>query len=459
MLEDNIAALATPPGESGIAVIRLSGPDSINLIASAFRPVHGPGLSERRSHTLTLGWLLNADGQPLDQVLAGIMRAPRSYTAENVAELNCHGGLLAVRACLERCLELGFRLAEPGEFTHRAFLNGRLDLSQAEAVIDIIRAQSDTALQLSVQQLAGQLSGCVQTLEYDLVGVQAALLASIDFPEDVGELDVPAATASLQSINEKIELLLRASARTEIYRQGINLTICGKPNVGKSSLLNRLLLQDKAIVTEIPGTTRDIVEELIHIAGLPVHLMDTAGIRTTEDQVEKIGVARSKQAIALADAIIFVLDKAAGITAADLEVYREIRHPEKVIFLLNKDDLTHKDITDQEIYAHFPQAKIIRASVKEDYGIEELEAAIIELITNDQSHAADLRIWVNARQKDALQRCQAEIQAIQTSLSHTTLDCLAVELDTALDCLGEITGRSLKEEVITRIFQDFCIGK
>ena len=175
--------------------------------------------------------------------------------------------------------------------------------------------------------------------------------------------------------------------------------------------------------------------------------------------MEKIGVARSKQVIALADAIIFVLDKAAGITAADLEVYREIRHPEKVIFLLNKDDLTHKDITDQEIYAHFPQAKIIRASVKEDYGIEELEAAIIELITNDQSHAADLRIWVNARQKDALQRCQAEIQAIQTSLSHTTLDCLAVELDTALDCLGEITGRSLKEEVITRIFQDFCIGK
>lgn len=459
MIEDMIVAISTPPGEGGIAIVRLSGEGVIELVKDSFRPFRaGVDLCSKPGYTLTRGWILNDKQEKVDEVLVSIMRKPHSYTGENVVEINCHGGNLPARRCLEILVSRGVRLAEPGEFTRRAFLNGRLDMSQAEAVVDIIRAKTDRGMKLAVKQLEGGISKYVSTLEKLLVRANALIEASLDFPEEVGDLDYDVIQGINNDVLAILERLIASGERNEIYRDGISAVICGKPNVGKSSLLNALVKNDRAIVTDIPGTTRDVIEDYINIRGIPVKLMDTAGIRDTRDIIEKIGVKKSQQAIAEADIVIFILDIGAGISGEDLDVFKKIRDKNPIV-LVNKEDLAEKNITPEELQNYFPGTRIIRGSVQEDVGLDELETAIEMIAGNGKVEPGDMEIMINLRQKTCLLRAREHIKNVQQYLTDVTLDCLGVDVWGALESLGEISGKNLKEDVIDRIFHDFCIGK
>jgi tRNA modification GTPase len=457
MYKDDIVALSTPPGEGGIGIIRLSGNGVLDKISKIFLPVTETELGQRKGFTLNLGWIMDEDGGKIDEVLLGIMRAPHSYTGEDVVEINCHGGSMPVRRCLQRCIEVGLVLAEPGEFTKRAFLNGRLDLSQAEAVIDIIRAKTERGLKLALQQLEGR-NNFVADIEDKLLGLNAMLEASLDFPEEVGDLDYSEAYAILLQIKELMDRLILAGRRSEIYRDGLKVVICGKPNVGKSSLLNALVKKEKAIVTEIPGTTRDVVEDYINIRGIPVKIMDTAGIRLTEDFVERIGVEKSKEVMEQADLLIFMLDVGTGIGKEDLDIYQDI-DKKRLIVLVNKDDLEQKNIAPGELEARFPGVTVIKASVKNDIGVEELQEAVEAVVLQGLLPGDGLEIMINLRQKNALIRSRAQVENALQAIGQVSLDCLGVDIWGALETMGEISGKTLKEEVINRIFHDFCIGK
>jgi len=459
MFYDDIAAISTPPGEGGIAIIRLSGGQVIEKASKIFRPYQdGVDISKKAGYSLTLGWIKDETGEDLDEVLIALMRAPRSYTGEDTLEIHCHGGVLPARRCLETVLRQGIRIAEPGEFTRRAFLNGRLDASQAEAVIEVIRAKSEKSMKLAVKQLSGHNSEYIHTLEDRLLELNAMVEASLDFPDEVGELEYKKAEATILESLAVIERLIRAGKRADIYRKGIAAAICGKPNVGKSSLLNVLLKKERAIVTSIPGTTRDVIEEQLSIKGIPVRLIDTAGIRATEDIVEKIGVERSREVIREADLVIFLLDLGTGITAEDLAIYKEIKH-RNLIILANKEDLEKKHITEDELGHYFPGVRVVWASAREDKGIEELEDRVEEMALGGELHSDDLEIMVNLRQREALIRAREHLEDVLQVMQAVPLDCLGVDIWGALEALGEITGKNLKEEVIDRMFTDFCIGK
>ena len=456
---DDIAAISTPPGEGGIAIIRLSGSGVIEKASKIFKPRRSEiDIRQKEGYSMTLGWIINAEGEAIDEVLLALMRAPRSYTGEDVVEIHCHGGILPARRCLETVMRQGVRIAEPGEFTRRAFLNGRLDASQAEAVIEIIRAKSDKSMQLALKQLGGRNSEYIHTLEDRLLELNAMVEGSLDFPEEVGELEYDRAEAIIRELIDIIEQLIRAGKRADVYREGITIVICGKPNVGKSSLLNTLVRKDRAIVTSIPGTTRDVIEEQIIIKGIPVWLMDTAGIHVTSDVVEKIGVEKSQEVIREADLVIFLLDAEEGITDDDLEIYRSIEN-QNLIILVNKEDLEEKNITSRDINQHFPGLKVIKVSAKEEQGIEELEDSIEEMVLGGELQSDDLEIMINLRHREALLRAYQHLQDALQELDQVTLDCLGVDVWGALEALGEITGKNLREEVIDRMFQDFCIGK
>lgn len=459
MLQDDIAALSTPPGEGGIAIIRLSGPGVVEQVAKIFRP-HSPGLDirEKPGYSLTLGHIVDDRGSNLDEVLIGIMRGPKSYTGENVVEINCHGGILPARRCLKRVLEGEVRLAEPGEFTKRAFLNGRLDASQAEAVIDIIRAKTDKGLKIALNQLEGKIGQEIQIIEDELIGINAAIEASVDFPDDVDEPDHEELKSRIEKQVENIKNLLNSSRRSEIYRDGIKAAIIGKPNVGKSSLLNALLKKDKAIVTDLPGTTRDVIEDYINIRGIPVKIMDTAGIRDTIDPVESIGVQRSRQAIKGADLIILVLDVGSGLAREDIEIFNSIED-QNMIILINKDDLAERMIESDDIEKHFSERTVIWISVKEGQGMEQLERTIEEKAFSGLLKSEDYEFAFNMRQKRSLEKSLKSLEDALNNLDTLPLDCLVVDIEGALGKIGEISGKSLKEDVINRIFHDFCIGK
>lgn len=456
---DDIAAISTPPGEGGIAIVRLSGSGVIDKMAGIFKPRReGVLLVGRPSHSLTLGWIVDQGGEAIDEVLVSLMRGPHSYTGEDVVEINCHGGFLPARRCLERALAVGIRPAEPGEFTRRAFLNGRLDISQAEAVVDIIRAKSDKGMRLAQQQLSGLNTRYVDNLEDGLTRINAILEASLDFPDEVGEPDYDEVETRLGEIIHSLDNLVNAAKRAEVYREGVSIAICGKPNVGKSTLLNTLLRKEKAIVTEIPGTTRDVIEDYINVRGIPVKIMDTAGIRATEDRVEKIGVERSREVINQADLVLFLLDVETGITAEDREIFDQIQAC-NVIVLVNKEDLAEKNIDAASLAQLFPGLRVIRGSAREEIGIDELESSIEEMVLSGQTGSDNLEIMVSTRQKGALERARQHVLDAAGGLRNMPLDCLGVDLGSALEALGEITGKNLKEEAINRIFHDFCIGK
>lgn len=456
---DNIVAISTPPGEGGIAIIRLSGDNVIDIVNEYFLPYKkGVILKDRPSYTMTLGYICDQNKVKIDEVLISIMRTPRTYTGENLVEVNCHGGTLAARRCLDVFLKAGARIADAGEFTKRAFLNGRLDLSQAEAVVDIIRAKSEKAMHLALLNLQGQKQGIVNEIEDKLTRLKAMVEASVDFPDEVGDLDQVESKELLDKLIIKLNKLLEAGKKAEIYRDGVKVVICGKPNVGKSSLLNALLKKEKAIVTNIPGTTRDVIEEYIQIKGIPVKLMDTAGIRVTEDYVESIGVDRSKQVIEEADLAVLVLDVETGISQEDIIVYESLKNKSTII-LINKEDLEKKNIHPKEIEEKFAGTRVIRASVIEDMGINELEDSIEEIILKGIDSHGDIEIMLNLRQKNALDLALQHIKEIQETMSHLTLDCLAVDISAALEAIGEISGKSLNDDAIERIFHDFCIGK
>lgn len=455
----DIAAISTPPGEGGIAIIRLSGSGVIDKAAQIFRPRRNQiDIRKKEGYSLTLGWIMDADSEAVDEVLLALMRAPHSYTGEDVVEIHCHGGILPARRCLEVVLHQGVRIAEPGEFTRRAFLNGRLDASQAEAVIELIRAKSDKSMKLALKQLGGRNSQYIHTLEDRLLELNAMVEASLDFPEEVGDLEYNRAQAIMLESMEVIARLIRGGKRADVYREGISIAICGKPNVGKSSLLNTLLRKDRAIVTSIPGTTRDVIEEQLIIKGIPIRLMDTAGIHITSDVVEKIGVEKTQVVIAEADLVLFLLDAGDGITDDDLDIYRKIEN-RNLIILVNKEDLEEKHITSKELEQYFPQIKVIKVSAKGEQGIEEVEDSIEEMVLGGKLQSDDLEIMINLRQRESLLRARQYLQDALQELNQVPLDCLGVDIWGALEALGEITGKNLREEVLDRMFSDFCIGK
>lgn len=456
MENEDIAALATPLGSGGIAIVRLSGDRVIEKTETLFKA--DKSLVSKASHTLTLGWLLDEQGNKIDQVLVGLMKKPHSYTGENVVEINCHGGLLVAQRCLQRVLQAGLRMAEPGEFTKRAFLNGRLDASQAESIMEIVRAKSEKALQLAMRQLDGINSRQIGFIEDKLLEVTAGLEASLDFPDEVGEPDVAYLRETVEEQIAALQALLKAGARTDIYQQGIVLAICGKPNVGKSTLLNTLLRKERAIVTAVPGTTRDTIEDYLTIKGIPVKIIDMAGIRETQDIVERIGVEKSKEAVKQADLVIFLLDGQAGIDAEDQFAYELIKTYDPLM-VVNKDDLSVKNIRTIDLKRAFHTEELIYISAQEDWGLDHLENAIEARVLGGSTEADGLEIMINVRHREALRRTIRHLQDFLGALSDTPFDCLSIDIRMAGEALGEISGKNLKEEAIERIFRDFCIGK
>lgn len=461
MNADTIAAIATAPGLGAISIVKVSGPEAIAVVQQIFAARRQKvSLNELPTHHLVLGDIIE-QGKLLDEVLVSIMRKPGSYTGEDVVEINCHGGYIAARTILEFLFKKGCRLAEPGEFTRRAFLNGRLSLAQAEAVVDVINARSRQGLQIAVSTLSGRAEENLAAIEDKIIQLSALVEASIDFPEEVGDLDDKEALQLVDTAAQQIEELINWANRGRIYREGLKVVICGKPNVGKSSLLNLLLNENRVIVSDIPGTTRDIIEDNIEINGLLVRLIDTAGIREANDQIEEMGIARSRKAVSEADLVIMVLDISAGLSVEDENILELIKEEQKTtIFLVNKVDLPERCITDAQMAELAEQGKVIEASVKGDQGTQELADAIFSLGVGENTADHEPGLLANLRQKAALERTLASLGEVRKAIGiDISLDCLAVDVMAVRDQLGEVTGRSIKEDIIDRIFSEFCIGK
>lgn len=458
-LVDTICAISTPLGEGGIGIVRLSGPEALKIAERVFVPRKPRDLGQSPGFRMYLGMVVDRQDQdrPVDEVLVAVMRSPRSYTGEDVVEINCHGGMVPVQRTLELVLREGARLAGPGEFTRRAFLRGRIDLAQAEAVLDVVRSRTRSGLEVAVRQVEGQLSERLRAAEQELIGIMAALEASIDFPLEVDEPEGGELLGRLRSVRGQLEQLLRGSQEGRILREGIKVAIVGRPNVGKSSLLNRLLGEERAIVTEVPGTTRDLISEAANIKGIPVQLVDTAGIRETLDKVERLGVERSRKALGEADVILLVVDASQGADASDAEVAQAVaQRPGIVVY--NKMDLVRKKPEAQDwVPAGWRQ---VWASAQEGWGIEELQAQIAQLVLGGEVKPAGEVLVSRARHQAALEKAAGALKEAEATLeAQLPLDLLAVDLARAREALGEITGSTVDEEVLDRIFADFCVGK
>lgn len=460
MIEDTIAAISTPPGTGGIGIIRLSGKDVFSIVNPIFKGKKNQDLSTVKSHSIHYGHIIDKDmNKAIDEVLVMVMKAPNTYTKEDIIEINCHGGIVSVRKVLEQVLRMGARLAEPGEFTKRAFLNGRIDLSQAEAVIDIIEAKTDMSLSTAMDQLEGSLSHRIGELREELIEMMAHIEAAIDYPEyDIEELGYDRVRKRIEDIRAKIHRLLDTADSGKILREGVKTAIVGKPNVGKSSLLNALLREQRAIVTNIPGTTRDVLEEYINISGIPFKLIDTAGIRETEDVVEQIGVSRSKDIIESADLIIMILDLSTSLTEEDKYIMDLIEDKKKLV-LLNKTDLPAK-LDKEEIYNRFSQSEILEISAKNKKDVEKLEETLKEMFMSGKINMEDSVMITNLRHKDALIKADDSLRdALSTIDMGMPEDCLSIDLTNAYKYLGEITGESVQDDLIKKIFSQFCLGK
>lgn len=456
MAEDTIAAIATPLGEGGLAVIRLSGPDALGVADRCFVPAGSRSLrpSTAPSHTLHLGRIEHA-GRLVDEVLLAVMRAPRTYTREDVVEISCHGGLLPAKLVLTAVLANGARLAEPGEFTRRAFVNGRLDLAQAEAVADIIRARTELALAAAEEQLAGKLSQRIRHLREDLLGVLAHLEAHLDFPEEDLAPDTAARlVARLRDGRTFLETLLRTAPEGQILRRGVRAAIVGRPNVGKSSLLNQLLGRDRAIVSPEPGTTRDTIEETANVRGIPVVFVDTAGLREADDRVEQEGVRRTRTAVRQAELVLHVLDASEPFQPED-EQHLATLADRKRLVVLNKSDRPNR-------LGRVPEAVAsgLPVSCLTGMGIERLKDAIQRTVWAGELRADMVEVMINARHQEALRRAREALQAALDALeSGATFELVAFDLRSAIDAVGEVTGQTTTEDLLDRIFGEFCIGK
>lgn len=457
MRDDTIAAIATGPGEAGIGIVRVSGPLALAVGDRVFRPRRGAPLGRRGSHTVIYGWVVDPAGHPVDEALAVLMRGPRSFTGEDVVELHSHGGQVAVRRVLEVALLAGARLAEPGEFARRAFLNGRMDLAQAEAVIDVIRAKTDRAMAAAVSHLRGELGEAVRAVRDRLLEMTAHLEADIDFPELELEVQTQEQVAlGCRWCLGELERLLGGARQGKILREGLRVVLAGRPNVGKSSLLNRLVRENRAIVTAIPGTTRDVIEEWVSIGGLPVQLADTAGIRPTDDPVEQIGVERTLSALARADLVLVVIDAEAGLVGEDLEWIRHVPAEAARIGVVNKIDLA-PGFDPGQLAANLNGAPVLTVSAESGSGLSELESAIGRL-AGIQDASEDL--LVNARQEECLRRAQEHLTgAYETLQSGMGSDMVSIDVRAAWVILGEITGETVGEDLLDQIFSRFCIGK
>lgn len=466
-IDDTIAAISTAYGPAGIGIIRISGPKAAEVADRVFQSKKGNTLEQQETYRVTYGYIKDSEGQMLDEALALTMWAPHSFTGENIVELQCHGGTVVLKKVLDLLLAAGARLAEPGEFSKRAFLNGRLDLSQAEAIMDVINAKTETALKAATNNLQGRLAREIKECRQEILEVIAYLEADIDFPEeDIERLNQEEILSRLHQTAEKIKKILQTFRSGRIIREGLKTVLIGKPNVGKSSLLNTILQAKRAIVTDIPGTTRDTIEEYYNLGGIPLVLIDTAGIRQTEDLVEKLGVARTKDVSKKADLILYLLDLTTGITAEDADFLQELP-PEKVLVLVNKVDLMAREADgkqreqqDQAIRQQLPGYRVLFISATEKIGINELEEAIQELFFSQGLEIKDEAFLANIRHKRAL---DAALEAVESArqgvLTGTPADFLSIDLQAALTSLGEITGETVDEEIIHQIFAQFCLGK
>ncbi len=503
MQNDLIAAIATPPGTGGIGIIRVSGPEAFATVLPLLqRPGGCSDLPP--SHMLTYGHIVDPTSQEVfDEVLVAFMRAPHTYTREDVVEIQGHGGPLMLQRMLRLVLAQGVRLARPGEFTLRAFLNGRLDLAQAEAVMDLISAQTEPGLHLAMQQFRGHLSAQVQQARHDVLGVVARIEASIDFPEEEVPTPQPEELRRLIIVaQQRVDTLLAGSEQGRLYRQGLRTAIIGRPNVGKSSLLNALLRSERAIVTPIPGTTRDTVEEVANLHGIPLHLIDTAGITPTDDPIEQIGVQRSRAAAESADLILLVFDGAERLTGQDRRVSEELwtmgvgtlrylpprqdspislsggqglsgiacearlnsfssgnTSHRPVIVIINKADCPQQLEID-EVRGMWPGAPCVATSTLTGVGLPKLEETIADLVLAGRTIERESVLITSARHQEALRRAAQHLQASLATLEQgLPLDFISIDLRTAYDALGEVTGETVSEDLLDKIFSEFCIGK
>lgn len=457
---DTIAAISTPPGEGAISIVRLSGDDALN-IAQSITAYEQKNLAKVDSHTIHYGHVKDPKtDQILDEVMYSVMLEPKTFTRENIVEINCHGGMVVANQVLQLLLRQGARLAEPGEFTKRAFLNGRMDLSQAEAVMDLIQAKTDESMNMALNQLDGKLSHLIQVLRQKLLEALAQVEVNIDYPEydDVEEMTTKLMAEKTIEVKSDIAYLLQTARQGKILREGLSTAIIGRPNVGKSSLLNDLLREDKAIVTDIAGTTRDVIEEFVNVRGVPLKLIDTAGIRDTEDIVEKIGVERSRKALQEADLILLVLNQSEALTKMDTELL-EITKDMNRIILLNKNDLpTQLDM--DELQTYLGNSSYLSISVAKNQGIDELEQLIKETFFISGGNEKDATYISNSRHIALLEQADMALDEVLMGIdAEMPVDLIQIDLTRAWDLLGEIMGENVQDELITQLFSQFCLGK
>ena len=470
-MNDTIVAVSTPIGEGGIGIVRLSGKSSLAILDKIFLSKSGKKPSRFKTYTVHYGHIIDnnsggrrAEGverRVVDEVILTVMRAPKSYTKEDIVEINCHSGIASLKKILDLCLLNGARLAEPGEFTKRAFLNGRIDISQAEAVLDIIKAKTELSLKSALNNLEGLFSKKINEIRKSLIEIYARIEASIDFSEeDLKGLRKDAIFKRLNTVKNEIEKFIASSNQGRILRQGIKTVICGSPNVGKSSLMNAILKESRSIVTHIPGTTRDTIEEIVNIKGIPVTLVDTAGITDTDHPVEKEGVKRSHVYMESADLVLLVLDQSRKLNKDDLDIINKIKGNKKeTIVVINKADLKNRsDI--KKVKKFFPKNPFTRISALNLKGIDNLENEIKDMVWKGKAPGADFVGVSNQRQLDILRRSVSDIkEAICGHKSRLSMDCISVYVRSSIESLGEITGHTITEEALDKIFSEFCIGK
>ncbi|WP_017185407.1 tRNA uridine-5-carboxymethylaminomethyl(34) synthesis GTPase MnmE [Alkalibacillus haloalkaliphilus] len=458
MEQDTIAAISTPVGEGAIAIVRLTGDEAISITNQIFPT---KDLKQVDSHTIHYGKIVDPKTEDqLEEVMVSVLKAPKTFTREDTIEINCHGGMVSVNRVLQLVLRQGARLAEPGEFTKRAFLNGRIDLSQAEAVMDLIRSKTDRAMSVALKQMDGRLSNLIRDLRQQLIETVAHVEVNIDYPEydDVEEMTHGLLRERAQNVKGEIQSLLRTAKQGKILREGIATAIIGKPNVGKSSLMNVLAHENKAIVTDVPGTTRDVIEEYVNVRGVPLRLIDTAGIRETEDIVEKIGVERSRQALQDADLILLVLNANEPFSKEDQALFEAARDLD-VIAIVNKTDL-NQEIDMNEVTKAANGAPIITTSLVEEQGIDELEQAIADTFFDGELDQGDLTYVSNVRHIQLLEQSEDALNDALNSLEMgMPLDLIQIDITRTWELLGEIIGEDVHESLIDQLFSQFCLGK